>query len=152
MTEREAALEQALGAVVAVARQPGISMTLLAKAKTEILFQAPESEAAKQQALEAIREIELAAQGSIVIVEAENADMETIRDAVIRAAEEHGETGALDRLKHEPSHGAGTVVFNIQGENVFYSQVYAECEVFPALRSEGRYFRLKEVKTTARGR
>jgi hypothetical protein len=39
-------------------------MTLLAKAKTEILFQAPESEAAKQQALEAIREIELAAQGS----------------------------------------------------------------------------------------
>ncbi|EJQ7927796.1 hypothetical protein ACQW7T_006761 [Pseudomonas aeruginosa] len=64
MTEREAALEQALGAVVAVARQLGISMTLLAKAKTEILFQAPESEAAKQQALEAIREIELAAQGS----------------------------------------------------------------------------------------
>ncbi|TXH91627.1 MAG: hypothetical protein E6Q71_02435 [Pseudomonas sp.] len=93
-----------------------------------------------------------ASQSCVVVVEAENADMETIRDAVIRAAEEHGETGALDRLKHEPSHGAGTVVFNIQGENVFYSQVYAECEVFPALRSEGRYFRLKEVKTTARGR
>lgn len=67
MTEREAALEQALGAVVAVARQLGISMTLLAKAKTEILFQAPESEAAKQQALEAIREIELSARAQATI-------------------------------------------------------------------------------------
>ena len=63
MTEREVALEQALGAVVAVARQLGISMTLVAKAKADLL-QAPESEHAKQQALGAVREIELAAQGS----------------------------------------------------------------------------------------
>jgi hypothetical protein len=57
MTDRELALEQALGAVVAVARQLGISMTLLAKAKADLLLQAPESEPA-------VREIDLAAQGS----------------------------------------------------------------------------------------
>lgn len=57
MTEREVALEQALGAVVAVARQLGISMTLLAKAKADLLLQAPESEPA-------VRELELAARGS----------------------------------------------------------------------------------------
>lgn len=34
----------------------------------------------------------------------------------------------------------------------FYNQVYAECEVFPALKSGGRYFRLQEVKTTPRCR
>lgn len=64
MTEREVALEQALGAVVAVALQLGISMTLLAKAKADLLLQASESEPAKQQVLGAVREIELAAQGS----------------------------------------------------------------------------------------
>lgn len=59
MTHREMALEQALGAVVAVACQLGINMTLLAKAKAELLSQVPSSELAKQLASEAIREIEL---------------------------------------------------------------------------------------------
>lgn len=91
-----------------------------------------------------------ASKSRVVFSEAEDAEIETVRDVVIKAAEENGETGALDGLKHEPSYGAGTVVFNIQGVNVFYSQVYAECEVFPALKSGGRYFRLQEVKTTGR--
>ena len=59
MTHREMALGQAIGAVVAVDCQLGISMTLLPKAKAELLSQAPSSELAKQLASEAIREIEL---------------------------------------------------------------------------------------------
>jgi hypothetical protein len=39
-------------------------MTLLAKAKADLLLQESESEPAKQQVLGAVREIELAAQGS----------------------------------------------------------------------------------------
>lgn len=93
-----------------------------------------------------------ASKSRVVLAEAEDTEIETVRDLVIKAAEESGETGALDGLKHEPLYGAGTIVFNIQGENVFYSQVYAECEVFPALKSGGRYFRLQEVKTTSRYR
>ncbi|WP_150305237.1 hypothetical protein [Pseudomonas saliphila] len=87
-----------------------------------------------------------ASKSRVVFSEAEDAEIETVRDIVIKAAEENGETGVLDDLKHEHSYGAGTVVFNIQGANVFYSQVYAECEVFPALKSGGRYFRLQEIK------
>lgn len=88
----------------------------------------------------------------VVFAETEDAEIETVRDAVIKAAEESGEIGALDGLMHEPRYEAGTIVFNIQGGNVFYSQVYAECEVFPALKSGGRYFRLQEIKTTSRFR
>lgn len=93
-----------------------------------------------------------ASKSRVVFAEVEDAEIETVRDTVIKVAAENGETGALDGLRHEPLYGTGTVVFNIQGENVFYSQVYAECEVFPALKSGGRYFRLQEVKTTSRYR
>lgn len=91
-----------------------------------------------------------ASKSRVVFAEAEDGKIETVRDVVIKAAEESGETGALDGLKHEPLYGTRTIVFNIQGEHVFYSQVYAECEVFPALKSGGRYFRLQEIKTTSR--
>lgn len=87
-----------------------------------------------------------------MFAEAEDPEIETVRDVVIKTAEENGETDALDELKHEPRYGAGTIVFNIQGRNVHYGQVYAECEVFPALKSGGRYFRLQEVKATSRYR
>lgn len=93
-----------------------------------------------------------ASKSCVVFAEAEDAEIETVRDVVIKAVQENGETGALDGLKHEPRYGAGTSLSNIQEGNVFYSQVYAECEVFPALKSGGRYFRLQEVKTTSRYR
>ncbi|WP_110693026.1 hypothetical protein [Salinicola halophyticus] len=93
-----------------------------------------------------------ASKSLVVFAEAEDPEIQTVRDMVIKAAEENGETGALDELKHEPHYGAGTIFFNIQGRNVHYSQVYAECEVFPALKSGDRYFRLQEVKTTSRDR
>ncbi|MGK8707689.1 hypothetical protein ACRS5L_14905 [Metapseudomonas otitidis] len=88
----------------------------------------------------------------VVFVEAEDAEVETVRDLVIKVAEENGETGALDGLMHEPRYGARAIVFNIQGGNVFHSKAYAECEVFPALKSGGRYFRLQEVQTSSRCR
>lgn len=88
----------------------------------------------------------------VVFAEAEDAEIETVRDLVIKVAEEHGETSELDRLKYEPGYGEGTIIFNIQGKNVFYSQAYATCEVFPALKSGSRYFRLQEVRTTSRYR
>lgn len=91
-----------------------------------------------------------ASKSRVVFAEAEDPEIQTLRNVVIKAAKENGETGALDELKHEPHYGAATIFFNIQGRNVLYSQIYAECEVFPALKSGGRYFRLQEVKTTFR--
>jgi hypothetical protein len=79
--------------------------------------------------------------------EAKDSDLQTIRDLVIRVAEEHGEAaGALDNLASGRQSGAKTVTFDIQGPSTFYSQPYATCEVFAALKSAGRYFRLDEVR------
>ncbi|HCE6609140.1 TPA: hypothetical protein NHO43_004831 [Pseudomonas aeruginosa] len=84
----------------------------------------------------------------VVFAEAKDAEIQTLRDVVIKAAGENGEAGALDDLKHRPSYGPGGIVFDIQGGNVSYSQAYANCEAFPALKSGDRYFRLEEVKIT----
>lgn len=61
MTNREIALEQALGAVVTVACQLGINVTLLDKAKAELLDQARAGGKQSPVLADAIQEIELAA-------------------------------------------------------------------------------------------
>lgn len=60
MKNRELALEMALGSVVLVASKLGIRMTLLAKAKAELLGQTLSCELVRQHVQEAIYEIELA--------------------------------------------------------------------------------------------
>ena len=71
----------------------------------------------------------------------------TVREIVIKSAEGNGEApGSLDELKYTQGYGkASRQVFNIQGRNVQYSEPYAECEIYAALKSEGRYFRLEEI-------
>ncbi|TKV87011.1 hypothetical protein ERJ99_016245 [Pseudomonas aeruginosa] len=71
----------------------------------------------------------------MVYAETKDAEIQTLRDVVIKAAEENGEMGALDNLSHRPSYGSADIVFDIQGGNVSYSQAYANCEAFPALKS-----------------
>jgi hypothetical protein len=58
MTNRETALEQALGAVVTVACRLGINVTLLDKAKAELLEQAGANGTLVEQVADAILEIE----------------------------------------------------------------------------------------------
>lgn len=60
MTNREYALEQALGAVVTVACQLGINVTLLDKAKAELLEQSCAGDGQSALMADAIHEIELA--------------------------------------------------------------------------------------------
>lgn len=108
MTEREVALEQALGAVVAVVLQLGISMTLLAKAKADLLLQASESEPAKQQVLGAVREIELAAKGlgsSLPIVPLIDVKQLAYKLSFLcaQAADTCGQVDATSRLDIAPS-------------------------------------------------
>lgn len=55
--------------------------------------------------------------------------------------------GRLKNSSTSPHPGSGKVVFNVQGSRTFYSEPYAVCEAFPAIKSGGRYFRLEEVKT-----
>jgi hypothetical protein len=61
MTNREIALEQALGAVVTVAYQLGINVTLLDKAKAELLGQDDTEGSQGKLLADAVHEIELAA-------------------------------------------------------------------------------------------
>jgi len=81
---------------------------------------------------------------------AEVADDEpaTVRQVVIRSAEENGEApGSLEELKYAQGYGrASQQVFNIQGRNIQYGEPYAECEIYTALKSGDRYFRLEELE------
>lgn len=81
------------------------------------------------------------------IAEAADEEITTLRNLVIEIAEANGESpGALQNLQHERHFGTSTVVFNVQSRNTTYGSVYAECEVFPALKAGSRYFRLDEVE------
>lgn len=82
-----------------------------------------------------------------LLAEVADGEPSTVREMVIKSAEENGEApGSLDELKYSRGYGkASQQIFNIQGPNVQYSEPYAECEVYAALRSEGRYFRLEEI-------
>ena len=78
------------------------------------------------------------------------ADIGSLRDLVIRVAEEHGETpGSLAAMQEVNAYHAGLppgqVAFNIQGYNVFYSDFYATVFTHPALKVGSRYFKLEEV-------
>lgn len=87
---------------------------------------------------------------STVIEESADALPETVRQIVISIAEKHGEgRDALAELRLEAhwGKGLGSMIFNIQAPNAFFSEPYAECEVFPALKIGLRYFKLEEVGT-----
>ncbi|MGU2390825.1 hypothetical protein ACSEOD_03170 [Pseudomonas aeruginosa] len=72
MTDREVALEKALGAVVAAAVQLGIHRTLLGKAQIELFSRDLNPGLAGELIQEAINEIELAAQNSASDLEGES--------------------------------------------------------------------------------
>ena len=85
------------------------------------------------------------------LVEVPDGGAESLREVVVSIAEEHGET--RDRLQTMWLENAwnytqqrGAVVFNIQGRNTSYSDPYAVCFAYPALKIDGRYFKLEEVE------
>lgn len=87
---------------------------------------------------------------SVVVVDGEEPG--DVLRKVKEMAAKHGEhPEELDRLGVSTPFGAapGTICFNEHYEpfrsGVQFGQHYAECEVFPALEVEGRYFRLDEV-------
>jgi hypothetical protein len=76
--------------------------------------------------------------------------VDTLRELVLRIAEKHGDSReSLKTMTQELAYHytpvQGAVVFNIQARNVFYSTPYATCVAFPALRINGRYFKLDET-------
>lgn len=77
-------------------------------------------------------------------VEVQSLEVAALRQLVICVAQEQGETGLLDDLRHIQGSGLG-ITFDIQAGNTTYSTPYAVCEPFPALKAKGRYFRLNEV-------
>lgn len=86
------------------------------------------------------------------IREIRDGHVETLRELVLALAVELGESrDSLDPMWQEntsmhytPQRGA--VVFNIHGPNVQYSSPYAICYAHPALKVDGRYFKLEEVE------
>jgi hypothetical protein len=80
-------------------------------------------------------------------VEVSDRDSSTLRALVIEIAEGHGEAaGALDNLLLEHEHFRGEeFVFNIHGRNTFYGIPYAQCQLQPALKANGQYYRLQAI-------
>jgi len=75
-------------------------------------------------------------------------DVDTLRQKVIEVAEGNGEReGALHNLTRAQNLGfpPGQIVFDLQGISTQYSDPYAACVVFPALKVAGRFFRREEV-------
>ncbi|AVB20160.1 hypothetical protein BKM25_16675 [Pseudomonas avellanae] len=75
-------------------------------------------------------------------------DVDTLRQKVIEVAEANGEReGALHNLMRAQNLGfpPGKIVFDVQGISTQYSDPYAACVVFPALKVAGRFFKLEEV-------
>ena len=75
---------------------------------------------------------------------------ETLRAAIIQIAVELGENElALRSLADQGVQYDGSSrparIFNVQGPNTSYSEPYASCRTFPALKAETRYFELAEV-------
>ena len=79
----------------------------------------------------------------------------TLRELVITVAGESGEAPdsqeymrqhmrQVDAWRH--SAHAGEIVFDVQGISVQWSNPYAVCHAFPALKIGDRYFRLDEIK------
>ncbi|MFJ4394558.1 hypothetical protein ACIPZG_05615 [Pseudomonas sp. NPDC089395] len=80
--------------------------------------------------------------------EVADGDVDTLRQKVIEVAEANGEQeGTLHNLEHAQNLGfpPGQIVFDVQGLTTQYSEPYAACVVFPALKAAGRFFKLEEV-------
>lgn len=80
-------------------------------------------------------------------VEVSDKNLDRLRSLVIEIAETNGEaSGSLDSLALEHEHFRGEeFIFNIHGRNTFYGSPYAVCLLQPALKANGRYYRLKEL-------
>ena len=85
------------------------------------------------------------------IVEVRDEALETLRELVVSYAEEHGEQRA-SLMAMQQVHGAHyvpnfprAIVFDVQGPSTQYSDPYAVCLAYPALKAGGRYFKLEEV-------
>ncbi|WP_145156175.1 hypothetical protein [Pseudomonas oryzihabitans] len=79
----------------------------------------------------------------------------TIRAAVVALAVKHGEVAAnLNQLQQVQQHGYSSrgheLTFNVQNPNasVWYDNPYATCRVHDALKIDGRYFKLEEIRLT----
>ncbi|WEK28511.1 MAG: hypothetical protein P0Y58_16530 [Candidatus Pseudomonas phytovorans] len=72
--------------------------------------------------------------------EVADGDVDTLRQKVIEVAEANGEQeGVLHSLEHAQNLGfpPGQTVFDVQGLTTQYSEPYAACVVFPALKVAG---------------
>lgn len=81
-----------------------------------------------------------------VIREVVDDSVETMRQLVILVAGEYGEELEDVTLDRGSRPGQNRFSFNVPSGNTWYSQPYAECEVFPALKVGSRYFKLEEIK------
>lgn len=116
-----------------------MELVTLAEVKVNRIGTAGTFRQAPRQAVSGIREVR-------------DQDPQTLREAVIEVAVEHGESrDGLSGLRQEtsyyhfqPAH-KGALYFNVQGINVQYSDVYAVCLSYPALKIGDRYFKLEEV-------
>lgn len=74
---------------------------------------------------------------------------ESLMELVKALAEENGESRVqLKDLAPVRNHSSvkGAVVFDIRTPNVQYSDSYAVCVTFQALKVNGRYYKLEEIK------
>ena len=55
--------------------------------------------------------------------------------------------GSLNDLRHErqSGHPPQVKVFNIHSPSTLFSEPYAYCEAFPALKADNRIFKLEEL-------
>jgi hypothetical protein len=80
--------------------------------------------------------------------------VESVRSAVLVIAAESGEQRVPLEALHQVSRlleytaQPNTVVFDVLTADIFFSTPYATCYTFPALKINGRYFRLQEVDCT----
>lgn len=81
-----------------------------------------------------------------ISMETPSTDAETLRQLVISLAKEQGESDVVEQLEKIPNHGEVGTVFDVKSLRCQYSNAYAVCKVFPALKSNGRYFKLTEVR------
>lgn len=86
------------------------------------------------------------------VVEVEDREPETVRAAVIALAVKHGETASdLEQLAHNSPNwhsGFKGMTFDVRNPNAsaMYSSCYATCHIYDALKIDGRYFKLEELR------
>ena len=85
------------------------------------------------------------------IMEVADGHNDTLRETVIKIAAEHGESAErlqLLRQVNAQTHNSvqGAIAFDIQDPMTRYSDVYANCLAYPALKVGERYFKLQEIE------